>query len=121
MIISKKVLELDASLEEDEQLGMVVKNANLKAIRNKNSVSALAQILNEINETAKDLIFRGAQNLITLGKALRAVLEDYKSRPSELMHNWQELDVLSEDQIRKRMIEVYNKLYLFLQLLRMFT
>ena len=42
-------------------------------------------------------------------------------RPSELMHNWQELDVLSEDKIKKRMIGVYNKLYLFLQLLRMFT
>ena len=68
LIISKKVLELDASLEEDEQLGMLIKNANIKAIRNKNSAVALAHILNETNETAKDLIFRGAQNLITLGK-----------------------------------------------------
>lgn len=121
LIISKKVLEFDASLGEDEQLGMVVKNASIKAIRSKSSVSAFAQILNDINETAKDLIFLGAHNLITLGKALRAVMDDYKRRPSELILNWQELNVFSENRIRERMIEVYKKLFLFVQLLRMCT
>ena len=119
LIISKKVLELDDSLGEDEQLGLIVKNANLKAIRNKNSITALAQLLTEINESAKDLIFRGAQNLITVGKVLRSLLEDRKRQPAELMLNWQEIDGFSEPNISGRLIGVYNKLYQFIQLIRM--
>jgi hypothetical protein len=121
LMISKQVLEFDDSLGEDEELGMIVKNANLKAIRNKNSITALAKLLNGINETANDLISRGAQNLVAVGKVLRSLLEDSKRQPSELIHNWPEIDGLSEPDISGRLIGVYNKLYLFIQLLRMIT
>ncbi len=121
LMISKRILEFDDSLEEDEQLGMIVKNANLKAIRNKNNITALAQLLNGINETAKDLVFRAARDLITVGKVLRSLLEDRKRQPAELMLNWSEIDGILEPNLSGRLVGVYNKLYQFIQLIRMIT
>lgn len=119
LIICKELLDFDASLAEDEELGIIVKNAYFKAVRSKRAMAVLSQVLNDINDTAKQLIYRGAQNCITVGKALRAALEDVGKESPELIVNWQELDMLSEVNIKGKIVAVYNKLYAFVQLIKM--
>jgi len=118
LFICKELLDFDASLAEDEELGIVVKNAYVNAVRGKHSMAVLSQVLNEINDTAKQLIYRGAQNCITVGKALRVALEDIGKNPPELILNWKELDMLSEGSIKGRIVSVYNKLYAFVRLIK---
>jgi len=118
LIICKELLELDASLAEDERLGIIVNNAYFKAVRSKQATAVLSQVLNEINDTAKQLIYRAAQNCIAVGKALRVALDDIGKDPPELIINWKELDMLSENNIKGRIVAVYNKLYTFVQLIK---
>ncbi len=121
MSVSEELLKFDDSVGEEGILGSKLRTALKRSDRDKNSVVVVRQILKEINDKAKAMIDETAQNLIFIGKVLKSVLEDYKADPHEILLNWKEIDLASENKVTEVLTELYKKLYYFVQLLQIFV
>jgi hypothetical protein len=78
-------------------------------------------VLSEVNEEALGIIQTASQNMIVIGKNLKLILDDYESKPHEVIMNWKELEQYSEEDIKKRITEIYKKLYYFIQLMQYYV
>ena len=121
MVMTDRLLEFDESLNDDTQLSTKIKNALLRADKDKKYAGILRQILKEINDQAKKVIFDSAQNLINLGKNLRQLLEDYSKNPHTVIINWKDIDTATDNKIKIQLTEIYKKIYYFIQLLQFYN
>jgi hypothetical protein len=121
MNISDQLIRFDDSLGDEGEKGIALRNAIKRADRDKNAVNALREQLKKVNEEAFSMIQGAAQNLITVGKTLKVVIEDYDRKPRELILNWKEIEISTDNQIRSKLTEVYKKIYYFIQLLQFYA
>lgn len=122
MTVAQQVVEFDESLGEEGELGTKLKRASGRVV-DKDAATAklLRQTLNEINQEAVRLINDAAGNLITIGKTLKMLIEDYQKPKHELLLNWREVDAMSEEPTEAQMTEIYKQIYFFVQLMQMFV
>ncbi|MFO7849757.1 MAG: DUF5312 family protein [Spirochaetia bacterium] len=118
---SEHLLKFDESLGDDSERGQKLKAYMSKSSKDQNAVVSLRKILKEINDEALGIIQNIAQNLITIGKSLKLVLDDYEKKPHELILNWKEIEQYSEKEIKTHITEVYRKIYYFIQLLQFYV
>ncbi len=122
MEISTELIELDNSLSEEGAKGQSLKNVLSKSDRDKNSITILRRMLNEINESVLRMITETARNLIVMGRSLKTILEDSsKKKGMEMIINWKELESSTDMDLRAEISEVYKKIYYFVQLLQFFV
>jgi hypothetical protein len=121
MQISEELIKFDDGLAEDGEIGVKLRKLVSRSEKDQNSVKALRQAVNDINGRAQTMINEAAQNLITIGKNLKVVIEDYRRQPHEILINWKEIELASEEPIGERMTGLYKKIYHFIQLLQMFV
>jgi hypothetical protein len=121
MSISEKLIAFDESLADDGELGVRLRNALAKAERDKDQLKHLRILLKGVNDDAQRMVNGSAQALIAIGKNLKSLLEDYQRLPHELLINWKEIELASEKPIDERAIEVYKKIYYFVQLMQFFA
>ncbi len=119
--VSEKLLAFDENLADDAPLGSRLRTILLKSERDKEQVQLLRNHLKTINEEAQELINTAAQNLIAVGKSLKGLLDDYGRSPRELLTNWKEIESVSEEPIAENLVEVYKKIYAFIQLMQYFA
>jgi len=117
---SEELIKFDESLSEEGPRGIALKNALTRMDRDKSNLKYVKQQLKEINDNALKLIYDAAGHLITLGKSLKVVLEDYGKKPHELLSNWKELNSAANNEIKEKIMEIYKKIYYFIQLLQYF-
>jgi len=60
-------------------------------------------------------------NLITIGRILKLLVDDLSKDRPELLQNWKDLDGYAEHHLKERLAAVYKKIYYFIQLMEMFT
>ncbi len=116
--LSDQLLKFDEALAEDGERGASIKNALHKADRDKSMMRILKNHLSEINSDALRIIKESAQNLISVAKYLKSVLEDHASKPPEMILNWREIETASDRGIDKSLGNIYRKIYYFTQLLQ---
>lgn len=116
---STEIVQFDEALADDGDVGRKVKALLLRAGRDKNSTSQLAQLVRKANDTAKGFIVKSAQNLITLGKTLKLALEDYTRTDHELVINWHEIESDIDSDIKQLIVDAYKQIYHFLELLKL--
>jgi len=121
MGVSEKLLTFDDSLADDGDLGARLKTALVKVDRDKEQVKYLRILLKGINDDAQKMISISAQALISIGKNLKNVLEDYQKTPHELIINWKEIEFATEQPIDERITAIYKKIYYFVQLMQFFS
>ncbi|MFP4364380.1 MAG: DUF5312 family protein [Spirochaetia bacterium] len=121
METSTNLTEFDDSLAEDGEMGLKMKNLLIRADKDKNAMASLRQVLKQINDQAHKYITTSAQNFIVVGKSLKNVYDDHSKQPHELILNWKEIEMASEEPIAEQIIGVYKKIYYFVQLLQMFV
>ena len=121
MSVSDQLLEFDDALGDEGHRGVALRNAAKRADRDALALKSLRDQLKKVNDEALKMVQVSAQNLITVGKTLKVVIEDYDHKPREMILNWKEIDVASDNQIRNRLAEVYKKIYYFIQLLQFFA
>lgn len=115
------IQEFDDELAEEGELGARIKNLMWKSDRDKTALKPLRQILKELNEQAMGLLQRTARNLVIMGKSLKIVLDDYDKPNRELLVNWKEVENISGGTIRAKIVDVYKKIYYFIQLIQLFV
>ena len=121
MDLSQQLLAFDDELSDEGQKGVSIKNAMLKSDRDKGMVRVLRQYLADANNEAIRIIKECVQNLISVAKHLKTVLDDKKSLPAEVIVNWREIEAGFEKNIDTEIGTIYKKIYYLSQLLQYFV
>jgi hypothetical protein len=121
MGLAEKILTFDAALSDKGEHGSRLKQSLAKVDRDKGQGKYIRIILKTVNNEAQKMINMAARNLITIGRNLKGLLEDYPKKPAELIMNWKELEFASESPITSRITEDYKRIYYFVQLLQFYA
>jgi len=121
LALSDELMIFDSQLSEDEENGRKIKSLMYKSERDKKATTLLRKIAKEINDQARALIIRSAQQCITLGKVLKMIMDDYGKQHPELIMNWKEVQSRSDKNIKEMILTVYKQLYYFVQLMKLFV
>ncbi len=120
--ISEEIISLDDSLSEEGELGQKMRRALGRVVdRDRSSQKFARELLDQINTKVLGLVNEAAQNLIIIGKNLKALIEDIDRREHQIITNWKELDGDIEDSLKERMAAMYRQLYHIVQLLQVYV
>jgi hypothetical protein len=117
--IAEEITNLDESLSDEGSNGPRLKGALLRVDRDKTQSRYINSIISGINEEALDIINRAVPSLIVVGKHFKMLYEDCEKKPFELIMNWKELNSVTKIPMAQRIVTVYKKLTLFVQLMTM--
>ncbi|MBN1524134.1 MAG: hypothetical protein JW904_06625 [Spirochaetales bacterium] len=119
--ISDRITEFDNSVSEETQTGAKFRSYLHKADKDKTAQKVLRQMLKEVNDMARGLIHEAGQHLITIGKNLKLIIDDYSRAPHELIINWKEIEASTDKNLQEFMVGVYKKLYYIVKLLQVYA
>ena len=118
--ICETIFKFDLSLGEDEDLGRKLRNMIYRAENDKKLLVQIQQELMQINDNVKEYLVETAKSLIRVAKCLKQVHDDYDSQPHEIIVNWGEIDASTGSRTKAMMVEVYKKIYNFIQIIQYF-
>ena len=118
--LSDQLTAFDTGLADDGPTGAKLKRILRQSARDRSALVSLKAALQEVNADAKKIINTSAQNLISLGKAIKQMLEEYKANGQEIIINWKEVESWAETPIEEQLAEVYTQIYYLVQLLQLY-
>lgn len=118
---SDVITNFDNQLAEDGEYGTKFKNYIIRVDRDIEAQKVMTSLLEDVNSDAKELITESAKRLISVGKTIKALLEDHEKQRPEMLINWKELDRFAEIPIKEMGVELYKKIYLFVSLMQMYV
>ena len=119
--VSDQILQFDESLADEGDIGSRIRNALMKSDRDKEQVKYLRNILKDVNERAAGFVTRSGNNLISVGRQFKALIEDYDRPHHEVVLNWKEIEGSASRPVREWLVEVYKKIYYMVQLLQYYA
>lgn len=117
---SDSITAFDSSISESGEYGAKFKNYMLRVDRDTEARNILQSIMNDLNGKARTIIGTSCQYLITIGKNIKNLLEDYEKQRPELIINWKELDHFADAPILEQGKAIYKQIYLFVQLMQLY-
>jgi len=122
MEISDQLIAFDDACADEGDYGIRIRKVINRTERDPAAMKALRDVVKEINDRASGIVNEAAHSLIAFGKNLKSLIDDYDKAPHwEILINWKEVDTASENSVKSRMVNVYKKLYYFVQLLQLFV
>jgi len=118
--ISDQITAFDESFSEDGPLGLKIKTLLPKTGHDTGAINIINRVISDANDTAKGFILTSTQNLITIGKTLKQLIEDYSLSKPILVQNWKELEKYIEEPMKDFSVGIYKKIYLFVQLIQQY-
>jgi hypothetical protein len=118
--LNDNIEEFDKSLAEEEDTGRRLRNLCYGAEKDKKLIPRVRKMLVAVNESAHAMVYQSCQSLITIGKILKAIHEDAARKPPELILNFREINSSVEGALKRLIVEVYKKIYYFIQLLQFY-
>ncbi len=118
--ISEKLVEFDESLSEDSPLGSKLKSLMMRQEHDREARSQLNTNLKDVNNSALAMLTSATQNLIVIGKNLKAILGDYEAQPHKLIINWKEIESAADSNVKEMLITTYKKIYAFVMLMQLY-
>ena len=118
--ISDEITTFDNDLSEDGGSGLKIKTLLPKTAHDPGAENIINRIISDSNEQARGYLVTASQDLITIGKTLKQLIEDYSKQKSEIVHNWRELERFIDHPMKEFSIGIYKKIYLFVQLMQQY-
>jgi len=118
LAISEQITEFDNGLAEEGPVGMKIKTLLPKIAHDPGAENVINRLVSDTNDTAKGFLITATQDLISMGKLMKQVIEDEQKPKHVLIQNWKELEHFSEKPLLKFGVEVYKKIYMFVQLMQ---
>ena len=115
---SDQIIQFDSELAEDGPIGIKIKTLLPKTDRDSSSKNIVNRLVNDANEAAYKFIVVSTRNLITMGKIIKSLVEDYAKQKPMLIGNWKELEKYAETPLKDMNIDLYKKIYLFSTLVK---
>ena len=118
--ISDEITAFDNDLSEDGGSGLKIKNLLPKTAHDPGAENIINRVISDSNEQARGFLVTASQDLITIGKTLKQLIEDYSKQKPEIVHNWRELERFIDHPMKEFSIGIYKKIYLFVQLMQQY-
>ena len=118
--ISDEITAFDSDLSEDGASGLKIKNLLPKTAHDPGAENIINRVISDSNEQARGYLVTSAQDLITIGKTLKSLIEDYSKQKAEIVQNWRELERFLDHPMKEFSIGIYKKIYLFVQLMQQY-
>ena len=99
---------------------MKIKNLLPKTAHDPGAENIINRVISDSNEQARSFIITSAQDLVTIGKTLKQLIEDYSKQKPEIVQNWRELERFLDHPMKDFCIGIYKKIYLFVQLMQQY-
>ncbi len=116
--LSDEITEFDETMAEEGPMGIKVKTLLPKTAHDAGAENIINRVVSDANETARGYIIQGTQALIVIGKTVKQLLEDYVLPKPILVQNWKELEKYIEAPMKDFSVDIYKKIYLFVQLMQ---
>ncbi len=117
---SNQLIKFDEGIGDGTETSNKLKNYVLRCDRDVEAKNVCTTILNDINNEARDIMVPAIQNIIIMGKHIKALVEDHEKNRPELVINWKALDHFAEIPIKTQGVDIYKKMYMFIQLMQMY-
>ena len=119
--LSKEIDGFDARLSEEHEEGRRLFGTVARADKNPQAQHMARKNLKKVNDGARNMLVRSCQATITLGKVLKQLYEDYKKPNARMILNWREISARSKRDMGQLFIHNYQKLYHFVQLVKLYV
>lgn len=116
--ISEEITAFDELFSEEKPYGLKVKTLLPKTAHDAGAENIINRVVSDSNEQARGYILQATQNLITIGKTVKQLLEDYALPKPVIVQNWKELEKFLETPVKEFSVDIYKKIYLFVQLMQ---
>jgi hypothetical protein len=114
-----EITHLDGMLAEDGPDGSRLKAALLRIDRDRTQARYINSIIDNINESALDLLNTAIQLFAVIGKHLNNLVEDVPKKHPDMIRNWRELNLVSKEPLAQQMTTDYTKIDRFMQLMNL--
>ena len=118
--ISDEITAFDNDLSEEGGSGLKIKTLLPKTAHDPGAENIINRVISDSNEQAKNYLITSAQDLVTIGKTLKILIEDYSKQKAEIVHNWRELERYIDHPMKEFSVAIYKKIYLFVQLMQQY-
>ncbi len=115
---SDEITNFDDKLGEEAEIGIKFKSLLPRAERDKEANNIIRTTLKDTNAVAREYLVNTTKAMINFAKILKSVIEDHQKAKGEIVMNWKELDRFADHPIDQLGVEVYKKMYLFVQLMQ---
>jgi len=112
------ITQFDNSFADEGPAGLKIKTLLPKTARDSGAENIINRVIADGNDQAKDFLLSATQNLVVIGKTMKQLIEDYSLPKPVLVMNWKELDKYVEQPIKEFSVNLYKKIYLFVQLMQ---
>ena len=119
--LSKEIDGFDAMLSDENEEGRRLQSMVSRADKNSQAQHMARKSLKKINDGARSMLVRSCQSTITLGKVLKQLYEDYKKPNPQMILNWREIANRSKRDMRQLFVHNYQKLYNYVQLVKLYV
>ncbi len=115
---SDMLTSFDEMFSEEGAYGMKIKTLLPKTAHDAGAENIINRVVSDSNEEARGYIIHSTQNLITIGKVIKQLIEDYSLPKPVIVQNWKELEKYIEEPMKEFSVNIYKKIYLFVQLMQ---
>ncbi len=120
--LSDELIRLDDACADEGEYGTKIRKVINRVERDSGAMKSLRETIRTINERFGRIIVESGHQFIVFGKNLKNLIDDYDKAPqSAILINWKEVDQAADGKVRERMVEIYKKIYTFVQLLQLFV
>ena len=116
--MSDDISAFDDSFAEEGTMGSKIKTLLPKTAHDAGAENIINRVVSDANDMARGYIIQGTQNLITIGKTIKQLIEDYSLPKPIIVANWKELEKYVEEPMKEFSVGIYKKIYLFAQLMQ---
>ncbi len=117
---SDAITAFDNKLAEDAEIGMKFKTLLPRCERDKEAQNIIRTLLRDTNSEAREYLVSCTKSMISFAKNIKALLDDHQKQRPEMVINWKELDRFAEHPVQQLGVEIYKKIYLFVNLMQKF-
>lgn len=118
--ISDLIIMFDEEFSEEGPSGLKIKTLLPKTAHDSGAESIINRVVSDTNEQARNYLITSTQALITIGKTIKQLVEDYSQPKPALVMNWKELEKFIDAPMKEFMVNIYKKIYLFVQLMQQY-
>lgn len=116
--ISDQITMFDELFSEEGASGLKIKTLLPKTSHDTGAETIINRVVSDANEKAKEYIIHASQNLVVIGKSIKQLIEDYSLPKPIIVANWKELERYLEEPLKEFSVNIYKKIYLFVQLMQ---
>ena len=86
------IAKFDNALSEAGPTGVKIKTLLPKTAHDPGAENIIRRLIDDANEDARTFLVTATQNLVTIGRIMKQLLEDYLKQKPVIVGNWHELE-----------------------------